>query len=75
MPRPSGACAMPSCTTSSVALRSSASPSKRIVPAVRTIREIARNVVVLPAPFAPRIVVIPPFTMPKLTPCKAFVRP
>jgi hypothetical protein len=38
-------------------------------------REIARSVVVLPAPFAPRIVVIPPFAMLKLTPCSAFVRP
>ena len=75
MPRPSGACAMPSCTTSSVALRSSASFSKRIEPVVRTMREMARRVVVLPAPFAPRIVVMPPDTMLKLTPCRAFVRP
>ncbi len=66
---------MPSCTTCSVAFRSSASPSKRIVPLVRTMREMERNVVVFPAPLAPRIVVIPPFSMLKLRPCSAFVRP
>ena len=38
-------------------------------------REIARRVVVLPAPFAPRMVVMPPAVMEKLTPCRALVRP
>ncbi len=75
MPRPSGACAMPSRTTSSVARDSSDWPSKRIAPEVRTMREIARSVVVLPAPLAPRMVVMPPAAMEKLTPCSAFVRP
>jgi len=58
-----------------VARWSSGWPSNRIEPAVRTMREIARSVVVLPAPFAPRMVVIPPRAMLKLTPCSAFVRP
>src|SRR6266542_895716 len=70
VPRPSGAWAMPSCTTSSVPRRSSGSPWKRIAPVVRTMREIARSVVVLPAPFAPRMVVIPPDVMEKVTPCR-----
>ena len=75
MPRPSGAWAMPRRTTSSVALPSMGCPAKRIEPAVRTMREMARSVVVLPAPFAPRMVVMPPASMEKLTPCSALVRP
>jgi hypothetical protein len=66
---------MPSRTMSSVARRSSDWPSKRTLPAVRTIRQIARSVVVFPAPLAPSMVVIPPDAMEKLTPCSAVVRP
>ena len=42
-------------------------PSKRIVPSVRTMLQIARSVVVLPAPLAPSSVVMPPSGMSKPT--------
>ncbi len=54
MPRPSGACAMPRATSSCEASRVTSSPRKRRAPPEgRSIFEIARRVVVLPAPFAP----------------------
>ena len=54
MPRPSGAWASPRATMSCGMRRVSSSPLKRTEPALgRSMREMARRVVVLPAPFAP----------------------
>ena len=52
-PRPSGTWATPRRATDSGRRRAIERPPKTISPAVRTIPEIARSVVVLPAPFAP----------------------
>jgi hypothetical protein len=60
---------------SSVAFRSMRSPAKRMTPVVRTMAEMARSVVVLPAPLAPSTVVMPPGSMENVTPCSAWVRP
>src|SRR5262245_41418270 len=59
---------------SSVARPSMRWPSKRISPAVLIIPHTARSVVVLPAPLAPRIVVIPPASTAKSMPCRTFVQ-
>ena len=53
MPRPSGTCATPSRVTFSVAIPVRSLPRKAIRPPVRTIPQIDRSVVVLPAPFGP----------------------
>src|SRR5262245_51164916 len=58
---------------SSVARPSMRWPSKRISPAVLIIPHTARSVVVLPAPLAPRIVVIPPASTAKSMPWRTFV--
>ena len=60
MPRPSGTWAMPLRAISSVLRPSMRLASKLISPSVRTMPQTARKVVVLPAPLAPRIVVMPP---------------
>jgi hypothetical protein len=44
-------------------------------PRVLTMAEIARRVVVFPAPLAPSTVVMPPSSIAKLTPWSAWVRP
>jgi hypothetical protein len=44
-------------------------------PRVFTMPHTARSVVVLPAPLAPRIVVMPPSSTSKLMPCSTFVQP
>src|SRR4030095_8993295 len=44
-------------------------------PRVLTMAEIARRVVVFPAPLAPSTGVITPSSLAKLTPCGAWVRP
>src|SRR5437773_1713066 len=75
VPRPSGTWAMPRRTMSSVARPAMRCPSKRTSPAVFTIPQTARSVVVLPAPFAPRIVVIPPSSTAKDRPWRTFVQP
>src|SRR2546427_2232534 len=75
VPRPSGTCAIPRRTMSSVARPAMRAPSKRISPAVRTMPHTARNVVVLPAPLAPRIVVIPPSSTANRIPCSTLVQP
>ena len=54
IPRPSGACAIPRATSAWDGSCVTSSPRNRIVPADgRSILEMARRVVVLPAPFAP----------------------
>ena len=58
---------------SSVGLPAIGSPSNLIVPSVRTMPQMARSVVVLPAPLAPSSVVMPPGSSAKLTPCSACV--
>ena len=60
---------------SSVARPSIRWPSKRTVPVGGTMPETARSVVVLPAPLAPRIVVMPPASTVKLTPWRTRVAP
>src|ERR671919_205454 len=51
-------------------------PEKRICPAVVfTMPHTARSVVVLPAPLAPRMVVMPPASTAKSTPCRTRVQP
>src|SRR5262245_48644109 len=66
---------MPSRTISSVALPSIRWPSKCTSPVVFTIPHTARRVVVLPAPLAPRIVVIPPDSTEKERPWSTRVQP
>ena len=53
---------------SSVRLPVIGSPAKRIAPSVRTMPQIARKVVVFPAPFAPRSAVIDFSSMAKSMP-------
>jgi hypothetical protein len=61
VPRPSGTWATPMRTTSSVLRPTTSWPSMRVMlPVVRTVWHRARSVVVLPAPLAPRMVVILP---------------
>ena len=61
VPRPSGTWATPRRTMSSVCRPSIGWPAKTISPAVRTrMLQIARRIVVLPAPLAPSSVVMPP---------------
>src|SRR5262252_9893409 len=66
---------MPSLTMSSVALPSMRFPSNRTVPDVLTIPHTARSVVVLPAPLAPRIVVMPPDSTANDRPWSTLVHP
>src|SRR5262249_7014150 len=75
VPRPSGTWATPRCTMSSVALPSIRSSPSRISPLVRTMPQIARNVVVLPAPLAPSNAVTPPCSTAKSIPCSTRVSP
>ena len=67
VPRPSGTWAMRSRTISSVGMPLMSLPSKRTRPSVRTMLQIARSVVVLPAPLAPSSVVMPPVSISKPT--------
>ena len=71
VPRPSGTCATPSFATASGPCRASFLPLNEIVPVRRTVPEIARSVVVLPAPFAPRTVTIWPSSTASETPWSA----
>ena len=50
-------------------------PAKRIAPLRLTVPEIARNVVVLPAPLAPRTATISPSATVSETPCSALTGP
>src|ERR1700722_17931720 len=75
VPRPSGTCATPRRTMSSVDMPSIASPPRIRSPWVRTMPQIARNVVVLPAPLAPSSAVTPPSSTAKSMPCRTFVSP
>ena len=50
-------------------------PAKRISPPVRTVCEIARSVVVLPAPFAPRTATIAPSSTVSEIPWSALTGP
>ena len=53
----------------------SGAPWNSIEPVERTMLQIARRVVVLPAPLAPSSVVMPPGAREKLTSCRACVCP
>src|SRR5271165_3054754 len=75
VPRPSGTCATPRRTASSVAMPRILSPPRSRSPWVRTMPQIARNVVVLPAPLAPRSAVTPPSSTEKSMPCNTLVSP
>src|SRR5919112_3208047 len=59
VPRPSGTWAMPRAATWSVRMPRMSLPSKTMRPPARTVPLIARRVVVLPAPFAPRMPTAP----------------
>src|SRR5438093_10139767 len=75
MPRPSGTCAMPSRAIDSGDRRAIGLPAKRMSPRVPTVPEIARSVVVLPAPLAPRMATAWPSPTLSETPCSALKRP
>src|ERR1700722_7661612 len=75
VPRPSGTCATPRRTMSSVAMPLIDSPPRIISPCVRNMPQIARNVVVLPAPLAPSSAVTPPSSTMKSMPCSTRVSP
>src|SRR6266850_2212891 len=75
VPRPSGVWAIPSLTISSVGLPSIRCPSKSTLPLVLTMPQTARSVVVLPAPLAPRIAVMPPASTAKPRPWRTLVAP
>src|SRR5690349_12160956 len=70
VPRPSGTWAMPARATAS-GCRGSRSPAKTMSPLVRTVAEMARSVVVLPAPFAPSTATISPSPTERSIPCSA----
>ena len=69
VPRPSGTCATPMRAISSGFLPQMSSPNSDISPLVWIIPQIARNVVVLPAPLAPRRAVTWPPGTSKSIPC------
>ena len=75
VPRPCGTWAMPSLTIFSVDMWVIGLPSNSIAPVVRTMLQMARNVVVLPAPLAPSSVVTLPSSSEKLIPCSACTCP
>ena len=76
MPRPSGACPMPRTTRRSARIRVMSAPSKTIEPwATGRSPEIARMVVVLPAPLAPISATTSPSLTVRLIPCSAWIRP
>ena len=59
----------------SVDLLASGAPSNSIAPVERTMLQIARSVVVLPAPLAPSSVVSEPSLSEKERPCRAWTWP
>ena len=71
VPRPCGTWAMPSLTMFSVDMVLIGLPSNSIPPVVRTMLQIARSVVVLPAPLAPSSVVTLPSSSVNEMPCSA----
>src|SRR5512132_174761 len=74
-PRPSGTCAMPSRAANSGLRRAIPRPAKTMSPDVRVMLEIARSVVVLPAPFAPRSATTSPSSTRSETPWSARMGP
>ena len=75
MPRPSGTCAIPSLAIDSGARPAIRFDANAISPVFRTVPEIERSVVVLPAPFAPRIDTACPSSTASETPCSARIGP
>ena len=75
MPRPSGTWAIPARATASGELRAMLLPAKAIRPPRRTVPEIARRVVVLPAPFAPSTATASPSPTLSEIPCSAVTGP
>src|SRR6476469_5723894 len=75
-PRPSGACTMPASTRRWAFILVMSWPSNQIDPLVNgRIPEMARMVVVLPAPFAPISVTSSPSSTDSEMPCSASMRP
>src|SRR5207302_3446385 len=74
-PRPSGTCAMPTRTIDSGERRAIDFPAKRTSPLLRTVFEIARNVVVLPAPFEPSTATTSASSTLNVTPWSALIGP
>src|SRR3954447_5894255 len=66
---------MPERAIDSGARRAIGLPANMISPRVRTVPEIARSVVVLPAPFAPRTATACPSSTASEIPCSAFTCP
>src|SRR6266516_4848882 len=75
MPRPSGTWAMPRRAIASGERRAIRRPAKVISPLFRTVPEIARSVVVLPAPFAPSSETACPSSTDSETPWRALIGP
>src|SRR3954447_12000829 len=76
MPRPSGDWQIPPTTRRSARILVMSWPSKVIVPpATGRSPEMARIVVVLPAPLAPISATISPSATSRLMPCRAWIRP
>src|SRR5258707_6119927 len=75
MPRPSGTWAIPVRATGSGDHDALACPANSISPPLRTRPEIARRVVVLPAPFAPSSATISPSSTFSDSPCSATIGP
>src|SRR5215211_5224751 len=76
MPRPSGAWQMPRMTRRSGRSRVRSLPLKRIFPEATGRRpEMARMVVVLPAPLAPMSATTSPSSTCRVMPCRAWMRP
>jgi hypothetical protein len=66
---------MPSRAIASVDLPLRLAPSKRMLPRVLTIPEMARRVVVLPAPLGPSSAATSPCSTRRLMPCSARTGP
>src|SRR4051812_1683106 len=75
VPRPSGTCATPRRAIDSGVRRKTFAPSSSTSPLVLTVPETARRVVVLPAPFAPRIATKSPSSIARLTSWRARISP
>ena len=75
VPRPEGTCAMPSRATSSGALPVMFLPPNLISPVAFTMPVMARRVVVLPAPLAPRRATTEPSSTFSETPWRARMAP
>ncbi len=75
VPRPCGTCAMPAAAICSGRRPMIECPAKFAAPVPSIIPEMARSVVVLPAPFAPRMTTTSPTSTEKSIPCSTRTAP